>query len=192
VVLVSEIVAASAVVTTIKNVLDLLRGAHAGKVEVFEKVIKPMHAEAEAVVTDYYKFFHFIEQKVGKYVESPSLISLDDFQQIEAAYSDGKAQRDGLRALAKVILDKGKPRLLINYCASIDRIFHPLIDVGSGHPSAARRLIDLTEIFSQSSVPALSHRNYTTIVQKQIRLTEERWVAACQIYASICLRAYRR
>jgi len=188
----SEIIATSAIVTTIKNVFELLRGVKTAKNTVFENVIKPMHAEAESSVTDYYKFFHFLDRKICTRSEDYTDVSSDDLSEIEALYSEGKAKRDGLRALAKVIIeDAGMPRIVVRYCEAVDCIFIPIISAGYPRWSAARRFIDITKLFTNPSLEELSYDQFKELVEIQIRRTEERWVAACQMYASICLRAYR-
>jgi hypothetical protein len=152
----STIVAASAIVTTIKNLFELMKGVRTSKITVFENIIKPMHAEVEVAVTDYYKFFQFLAHNIGTRPESYTGLSSIDLSEIEALSGEGKARRDGLRALANIIIEENRiPRLIVRYCEAIERIFCPIIDIGPRGMSASRVFVDMTALFRQANIARL-------------------------------------
>ena len=158
----SSIVAANSAVSTVKHLYDILGGVRSDRAELFEKVIKPIHSDAESVVKEYYRFFHFAKAQLGAAIRSEQPIPPDAFAAVEAAYSEGKTKRDALRAL-----------------------------ISEGRASAARRIIDISHAFADPN-SGLIGQDYARVLRQQVRLTEQRWVAASQVYAMLCLKAYRR
>jgi hypothetical protein len=172
----------------IKSLFDVAAKISGSKADYFEKVIRPLHGEAEAAVTDYYKLFYLILEQVQRRDVKEKSLPQESTMLIEQAYRAGKARRDLIRALCSELSTSSKHSRVRSYSKSVIEIFSPVLEYQRGM-SAGRFCIAVAEFCTQEVFQPEPF--FEIIIKTQIELTENRWVSACQLYALLCLHAYR-
>jgi hypothetical protein len=124
----------------------------------------------------------FLKEQAGKYVEDRHPVPRDVSDAINAAYSEGKSKRDALRFWQLKVGSSTKHSTVKNYCDAIGGIFNSVLNINEGFMSAGRQMIDLSDVFCDPK-SRLTYEIYNRIVQLQVKYNEDRWTAACQMYA---------
>jgi len=186
----------SVIITGIKNAYELLKGFHTGKRDFFEKIVRPLHSETESAVKDYYEFFIFLKLKIAsessflKTSELKFQIKENISTEISEHYLRGKAKRDAIRGIVVELKKSSGHKGIASYCEAVEIIFRSAIDVNLNKMSAGKRAIEILELVGHKNND-LKIFDYARLIDRQITLIENRWVAANQKYALLCLKSYR-